>query len=178
MLLVSRSGFTICVIHYRLNMAAVASTWMELSTTKQIWLRFLRRNGKRPRFTNACWRMVTCIAQTRGRLTCLRSRWAITHHRCTPPSRSHDSSDTKFYTPTVSSSAQPIELVWCVVKNKIAQDPALTIGELGVKIGTGLRVIRSKMYHMLLKSPACWKYVSASLVIGQPFIASYNILFI
>ncbi|GLD97500.1 hypothetical protein PINS_up006190 [Pythium insidiosum] len=45
------------------------------------------------------------------------------------------------YTPPYHPELQPINLMWGAIKNRIAQDPALTMEELDDDIGAGIKAI-------------------------------------
>jgi transposase len=50
------------------------------------------------------------------------------------------------YTPPYHPELQPIELAWAMVKNWIAKNPALSMEELGQKIGHRLNSFTSKIF--------------------------------
>lgn len=50
------------------------------------------------------------------------------------------------YTPPYHPELQPIEMVWGAIKNRIALDPATSVGDLGEKVRAGLDAIDKKIW--------------------------------
>jgi hypothetical protein len=48
------------------------------------------------------------------------------------------------YTPPYHPELQPIELIWGIIKIRIARDPAVSISDLDAKVDEGLRAISSE----------------------------------
>ncbi|KAE8988978.1 hypothetical protein PR003_g22087 [Phytophthora rubi] len=51
-----------------------------------------------------------------------------------------------FYTPPYHPELQPIEVIWGVVKNRIASAPAKSMADLDAKLGASLKKVSSRTW--------------------------------